>query len=77
MKETNFSDELAAIVGKSKGTRAEANKAIWTYCKANGLQSPDDGRVLLADDKLMPLFQQNEVHGFKDLGKILSANLYD
>lgn len=52
------SDELRAFIDLPKGeliSRVEATKKITSYIKENGLQSKENGRVILPDDKLEKL----------------------
>lgn len=58
VKPTKISEELAAFLGKSKGTemaRTEVTKEINAYIRANKLQNPTNGRIILADAKLSKL----------------------
>ena len=58
VKPTQISEELAAFLGKSKGTemaRTEVTKEINAYIRANKLQDPKNGRIILADAKLSKL----------------------
>ena len=43
---------------------------IWEYIKAHNLQDPKDKRTLLADDKLRPLFESEQLGMFKLAGVI-------
>ena len=47
---------LAAIVGASALPRTELTKKIWDYIKRNGLQDPQNRRMINADDKLRAVF---------------------
>jgi chromatin remodeling complex protein RSC6 len=58
VKPTLISEELANFLGKSKGTemaRTEVTKEINAYIRANKLQHPKNGRIILADAKLTKL----------------------
>lgn len=60
VKPTQISEELAAFLGKSKGTemaRTEVTKEINAYIRANKLQDPKNGRIILADAKLTNLLR--------------------
>ena len=65
---------LAAVVGSASDTRGQFMKKIWDYIKKHKLQDPTDGRVILADDKLRPLFGTNKVSMLK-LGGIVSKHI--
>ena len=47
---------LAAVVGASALPRTELTKKIWDYIKRNGLQDPQNRRMINADDKLRAVF---------------------
>lgn len=68
------SDELAAIIGAGTFPRGEVVSKIWEYIKANKLQSPDDGRQIIADKKLETVFGKKEVSMF-EMNKLISAHL--
>lgn len=58
VKPTQISNELAAFLGKATGTemaRTEVTKEINAYIRANKLQDPDNGRIIMADSKLQTL----------------------
>ena len=66
--------DLAAIVGKAALSRSEAVKKMWEYIKKHKLQDAKDGRIIVADAKLKPLFGIDKVNMMK-LGGIISKNL--
>lgn len=68
------SKELAEIVGAKALPRSEVVSKMWDYIKTNKLQNPDDGREILADDKLQPLFGKKKVSMF-ELNKVISAHV--
>lgn len=68
------SEELATIIGSGTFPRGEVVSKIWEYIKANKLQSPDDGRQIVADKKLETVFGKKEVSMF-EMNKLLSAHL--
>ena len=60
VKPTKISLELAAFLGKEKGTemaRTEVTREINTYIRAHKLQDPKNGRRILADAKLRKLLK--------------------
>jgi chromatin remodeling complex protein RSC6 len=60
VKPTLISDELAAFLGKEKGTllaRTAVSKEINAYIRANSLQDPANGRKINADAKLGKLLK--------------------
>ena len=68
------SEELAAVVGKGKLARGEVVSKVWVYIKANKLQNPEDGREILADDKLRKVFGKDKVTMF-EMNKHLAQHL--
>jgi chromatin remodeling complex protein RSC6 len=68
------SAELAAIVGSGTLARGEVVSKVWEYIKAHKLQSPDDGRQIVADVKLEKVFGKKTVTMF-EMNKLLSNHL--
>ena len=68
------SAELAAVVGDGTMARGEVVSKVWEYSKANKLQIPDDGREILADDKLKKVFGKPRVTMF-EMNKYLAQHL--
>jgi upstream activation factor subunit UAF30 len=69
------SKELAAVVGSGTFARGEVVSKVWEYIKGNKLQSPKDGRQIVADKKLEAVFGKKEVTMF-EMNKLLSAHLH-
>jgi chromatin remodeling complex protein RSC6 len=74
MKPLTPSATLAAIIGDKAIPRTEVTKKIWEYIKKHDLQNPKNRRNIIADAKLKPLFEKDEISMF-DLTKIVSAHL--
>ncbi len=68
------SAELAAVVGEGKMARGEVVSKVWVYIKEHKLQNPDDGREILADDKLQKVFGKPKVTMF-EMNKFLAQHL--
>ncbi len=68
------SADLAAIVGEGSLARGEVVSKVWEYIKSNKLQSPDDGRQIVADEKLEKVFGKRSVTMF-EMNKLLSSHL--
>jgi len=68
------SAELAAIVGEGTMPRGEVVSKVWVYIKAHKLQSPKDGRVIVADAKLKKVFGKDECTMF-EMNKLLAQHL--
>lgn len=57
-KEMKCSEELQAVVKEKKISRGQMMKSLWKYIKKHGLQSKDDKRIIICDEKLKPLFKK-------------------
>lgn len=68
------SQELAAVVGEGTMPRGEVVSKVWVYIKAHKLQSPDDGRLIVADDKLRKVFGKDQATMF-EMNKLLAQHL--
>jgi upstream activation factor subunit UAF30 len=68
------SKELAAVVGDHPLPRGEVVKKVWEYIKQHKLQNPDNGREILADDKLEAVFGTKKVSMF-EMNKHLARHL--
>jgi hypothetical protein len=63
VKPTKISDELAVFLGRESGTlmaRTDVTKQITAYVRSNNLQAKENGRLILADDKLKKLLKYDE-----------------
>ena len=68
------SEDLAAVVGDGTMARGEVVSKVWEYIKANKLQNPDDGREIIADDKLRRIFGKDRATMF-EMNKFLAQHL--
>ena len=68
------SAELAAVIGKDPMARGEVVSKVWEYIKAHKLQNPDDGREILADEKLEKIFGKKRATMF-EMNKFLAQHL--
>jgi upstream activation factor subunit UAF30 len=68
------SKQLAAVVGAKPLPRSEVVRKVWAYIKQHKLQNPDNGREILADDKLQAVFGKPQVTMF-EMNKHLSQHL--
>ena len=68
------SESLAAIIGEGMMARGEVVSKVWEYIKAHKLQNPDDGREILADDKLEKIFGKKKATMF-EMNKFLAHHL--
>lgn len=59
-REQKISEELRTFLGLPEGqlvSRSTVSKSINEYVKANGLKHPDNGRILVLDQKLRDLLK--------------------
>ena len=75
MKPMTPSKELGAIVGAKPLPRTEVVSKVWEYIKSNKLQNPKNGREILADDKLKPIFGGKDKVSMFEMNKHLSNHL--
>ena len=68
------SEDLAAVVGAGTMARGEVVSKVWEYIKANKLQNPDDGREIIADEKLKKVFGKDRATMF-EMNKVLAQHL--
>lgn len=54
--------------------RGEVVSKVWEYIKSNKLQNPDDGREILADEKLQKVFGKMKVN-MLEMNKLLAQHL--
>lgn len=77
-RKQNVSDKLRAFINLPTGeliSRSEVTKAITKYITDNGLKHPENGRVLIMDEKLRDLLQPGDVQvTFLNLQKFLSPH---
>ena len=63
VKPTKISDELAVFLGRESGSlmaRTDVTKQITAYVRSNNLQAKENGRLILADEKLKKLLKYDE-----------------
>jgi upstream activation factor subunit UAF30 len=68
------SNELAAVIGPGALPRGEVVSKVWEYIKSHKLQNPENGREILADDKLKKVFGKDKVTMF-EMNKHLAQHL--
>jgi len=68
------SKELAAVVGAEPLPRGEVVSKVWEYIKQHNLQNPEDGREIVADEKLEAVFGKKKVTMF-EMNKHLARHL--
>ena len=69
-----ISAELATIVGAGPMPRGEVVSKMWKYINEHKLKSPEDGRVILADETLAKVLGKPSFTMF-EMNKLLSQHL--
>ncbi|WP_375793788.1 type I DNA topoisomerase [Chlamydia sp. 12-01] len=69
------SPELALMIGNEPVARGEATKKIWKYIKDHNLQSPENKKMLIPDDKFRAIIGPEPVDMFQ-LPKLLNQHLF-
>ena len=75
MKEMTPSADLAAIVGTKPLPRTEVVKKLWAYIKKNGLQDKKQKRIIIADDKLKPIFGAKKSVDMFEMTRLVNKQL--
>ena len=66
---------LAAVVGNNPIPRTEITKKLWGYIKKNSLQDPKERRMIVADDKLKPVFGGKGRVSMFEMTKLVNKHL--
>ena len=75
MKPMQPSPSLGAVVGTNPMPRTEITKKIWGYIKRNNLQDPKERRMIVADDKLKPVFGGKGRVSMFEMTKLVNKHL--
>jgi chromatin remodeling complex protein RSC6 len=75
MKPMQPDDALAAIVGSAPIPRTEVTKRIWDYIRENNLQDPNDKRTIVADDKMLKVFNGKARVSMFEMTKLVNGHL--
>lgn len=69
---------LIELVGTEKPLpRTQIVKKVWEYIKKRELQDPNDGRIIIADNRLRELFNGKESVNMLDLAGYISDHIID
>jgi chromatin remodeling complex protein RSC6 len=68
-------EQLAAVVGADALPRPQVVKKLWDYIKAEGLQDPNNRRMINADEKLKPIFEGRDQVSMFEMTKFVSKHL--
>ncbi|MDB6054677.1 MAG: hypothetical protein JWN25_2200 [Verrucomicrobiales bacterium] len=66
---------LSEVVGKEPCPRGEVVKKLWDYIKKHKLQDPKNKRMIIADDKLKPVFNGKKQVDMFEMTKLVSGHL--
>lgn len=75
MKKMQPSEELASIVGDRPLPRTEVTKKVWDYIKGEGLQDPQNKRMINADEKLKRVFGGKKQVSMFEMTKLINQHL--
>lgn len=75
MKPMQPSAALAAVVGSGMMPRTEVTKKLWNYIKRNNLQDPKERRMIVADDKMKPVFGGKGRVSMFEMTKLVNKHL--
>ena len=75
MKPMQPSASLGAVVGNSPMPRTEITKKLWHYIKRNNLQDPKERRMIVADDKMKPIFGGKGRVSMFEMTKLVNKHL--
>ena len=75
MKPMQPSASLGAVVGNSPMPRTEITKKLWHYIKRNNLQDPKERRMIVADDKMKPVFGGKGRVSMFEMTKLVNKHL--
>ena len=66
---------LGAVVGNNPMPRTEITKKLWGYIKRNNLQDPKERRMIVADDKMKPVFGGKGRVSMFEMTKLVNKHL--
>lgn len=75
MKALQPSAQLSEIVGSKPLPRTEVVKKLWAYIKKNSLQDKKERRVIIADEKLKPVFGGKARVDMFEMTKLVNKHL--
>ena len=75
MKAMTPSAQLATVVGSTPIPRTEVTKKLWQYIKRNNLQDPKERRMIVADDKMKPVFGGKGRVSMFEMTKLVNKHL--
>ncbi|HEY4215487.1 MAG TPA: SWIB/MDM2 domain-containing protein [Gemmatimonadaceae bacterium] len=75
MKAMQPSAALGAVVGNNPMPRTEITKKLWGYIKKNNLQDPKERRMIVADDKMKPVFGGKGRVSMFEMTKLVNKHL--
>jgi chromatin remodeling complex protein RSC6 len=75
MKAMQPSAALGAVVGNNPMPRTEITKKLWGYIKRNNLQDPKERRMIVADDKMKPVFGGKSRVSMFEMTKLVNKHI--
>ena len=68
-------ESLGAVIGQEPLPRPQVIKKLWEYIKAEGLQDPNDKKMINADDALRPVFGGKDRVDMFEMTKLVMGHL--
>lgn len=68
-------EALAPIVGSEPLPRTEITKRVWDYIRQNGLQDPNDKRMIRADAKMRMVFNGQDAVSMFEMTKLVNSHI--
>lgn len=75
MKPVIASPALAEIIGNKPMPRTQIVSKLWDYIRKNKLQDPENRRIIIVNDALLPISGGKKKISMFDLAKMLSKNI--
>lgn len=75
MQPMRLSDDLAAVVGRGPMPRTEVTKKLWAYIKTKRCQDPKNKRDIIADDKLLKIFDGKKKVNMFEMTRLVNKHL--
>ena len=72
-KPVDISPALQQFLGTQQSSRADTMKLVWDYIKRHDLQSANDRRLIVCDEKLKDILGKDEVN-FLEIAGLLNPH---
>ena len=75
MQPMKLSEDLKAVVGPGPMPRTEVTKNLWAYIKSKNRQDPKNKRNIIADEKLLKIFDGKKNVNMFEMTKLVSKHI--